>query len=219
MEAEPMYSLYCPACKHVTEQPFVRIGAIVHCGSCGQVYRVGREHLSHQASPRLELASGETDPLLPNGKPARLEATQHSSGLTGLSGLMEQERRQAKRATKPNPKVQPLPEASSGSGSGLPSVKPAPVEPTTAGRPRAGRDSSSARRRRPHGHRKQAYRQTQRLLVILAIALTGAVIALAALLYYARGPIQVGSPGPGAQPALTAEAAFAAPPPGSSHSL
>ena len=181
-----MYALYCPSCKHTTEQPFVRVGAIVRCVSCGHVYRIGTEHFEHHAAPQYELTNGEPDPLLPNGKPASVNKVGESSGLTGLAGLMDEERRAAARATKPNPRTQPVPEASVGSGSGLSQMQPAPE-------PVGPRPSVGPRPRRPRGrhrHRRQLkHRQTQRILMLLAIGLAATVIALLAMLYYAKPKI------------------------------
>lgn len=58
-----MYELKCPSCEHVTQSSFVRIGAVVNCGSCGQVFRVAEAHVTRRAggSPASQASA---DPLL-----------------------------------------------------------------------------------------------------------------------------------------------------------
>jgi len=177
-----MYSLYCPSCNHTSEQPFVRVGAVARCESCGVVYRIGREHYAHHAAPRHELKASEADPLLPHGKPAGVDAAQQPSGLTGLSGLMEQERQAAARSAQPEPTPDPLPEATPGSGSGLRGMQPASPGPGS------GLRRLSRWMRRDGAGSEPAHRRMQATLLALALGLVLAVAALLLMLYLVRDP-------------------------------
>jgi Zn ribbon nucleic-acid-binding protein len=118
-----VYTLYCPSCGHHQREAFVRVGALVACPNCGHHYRVDPAHVQRHAAPKLQLDTGQSDPLLPAGHPSPRDpasadaASQQATGLTGLSGLMEREQ----QTPHPNPTqpAQPVGEATGGAGSGL----------------------------------------------------------------------------------------------------
>ncbi len=85
-----MYELTCPSCRHVVRAPFVRVGAVVACESCGSRYRVAAEHIVRRAAEGAGTVAEMSAPAAP-GEALHVDSSGSMVGLSGLSEMMQRE--------------------------------------------------------------------------------------------------------------------------------
>ena len=95
-----MYELKCPSCGQVAGLPFVRVGALVPCALCGEVYQVTEARVRRKVEP---VSMKVTDPVAP------LQLKGADRDHPGEQGPMIRSSGDGagKRAAPPTPKISP----------------------------------------------------------------------------------------------------------------
>ena len=106
------YQLVCPSCQERVNSPFVRVGAMVRCGSCGHTYRVQESQVMRSIAP-----PAKPEYVQAIRKQAEDPGEDEPVTLSGLSDLMQREAGPTRQA----------------SGSPLPAGRPAPRRANAAG--------------------------------------------------------------------------------------
>ncbi len=96
-----MYELKCPSCGHVATGSFVRVGAVVKCAGCGQVYRTQEAHVTRRVAATVPAGAGgagaqdgadaliEADAVPSIDQEADLERLEDPAQETGLTELWD----------------------------------------------------------------------------------------------------------------------------------